>query len=208
MATRSTYVVPILALLGAMACGDGATAPGEDLALDPVELSLDAMQRGEAAPRSEDAQIPTLQRLLHQAIERVRSEQGDQAARRLLAPIHQLLVEAREARLRGDLATARQKLHEANLHAARIIVHVFGPQVASRLAAAVESGLAELEAIIAAREEAGEDVTALRRAAHAIGVRHAEMERAIALRAYPRAVLLGAHALDFLRRIIAGAGGR
>lgn len=208
MVLRSLSVIPMLALvLGAMACGDGATAPAEELDFDPIELSLDAMQRGDAVPRADDARIPTLQRLLHQAVQRVREEQGDAAARRMLAPLHQLLVEAREARQRGDAVTARRKLHEANLYAARIIVRVLGPQVATRLAAAVESGLAELEAIIAAREEAGEDVTALRRAAQAVRMRHADMERAIAANAHPRAVLLGAHALDVLRRVVAGAGG-
>lgn len=209
MAIRRLSVIPMLALVfGAIACGDGATAPTDELAFDPVELSLDAMQRGDAAPRADDPRVPTLQRLLHQAVERVRAEQGDEAALRMLAPLRQLLAEAREARQRGDFVTARQKLHEANLLSARIIVRVFGPEVATRLASAVETGLAELETLIAAREAAGQDVTALRRAAQAIGLRHADMERAIAMHAYPRAVLIGAHTLDLLRRIIAGAGVR
>jgi hypothetical protein len=194
-------LLPLTLLAAAVACSsDEPIGPAAvDDAPDPIELSLEALDRGEVPPGAEDHRVPTLQRLLHEAISRVRAEQGDAAARSLLEPVRTLLREAREAREAGDRAAARRKLQEANLAAARIVVHVFGPRVAERLNAAVATGLSALRARIAEIEAAGGDVTRLTRAASSVQSLHDAAARLIATGAYPRAVLLSSHALDILR---------
>ena len=205
LAVRGLLALFLLATSFACA-SDTATSPlVEESSFDPVELSLDAMDRGDALPSVDDRAVPTLQRLLHEAVAKVRAERGDAAARRLLEPLHALLREAREARAAGDLTAARRALHEANLTAARIIVSVFGPRVAERLNAAVTDGLSALRRRIGEIEAAGGDATRLTQAAKAVASLRDAAARLIAAGAYPRAVLLSAHALDVLRLAAAGA---
>jgi len=192
-------------IAAAFACGsnDVTTPTADEAAIEPIELSVEAMDRGDAAPAVNDRTIPTLQRLLHEAVARVRSDRGDLAARRLLEPLRTLLREAREAREAGDLATARRKLQEANLAAARIIVRVFGPQVAERLNAQVTTGLAALRERIAEVEAGGGDATRLTRAANTVQSLQRTAVRLIAEGAHPRAVLVLAHAVDLIRAVAA-----
>ena len=195
-------------LITSFACAsDAATSPSplvEETSFDPVDLSLDAMDRGDALPAVDDRSVPTLQRILHEAVAKVRAERGDAAARRLLEPLHALLREARDARAAGDLTTARRALHEANLTAARIIVSVFGPRVAERLNAAVTDGLSALRGRIGEIEAGGGDATRLTQAAKAVASLRDAAARLVLAGAYPRAVLLSAHALDILRLTAAG----
>ena len=204
LAVRGLLALTLLTT--SFACSsDKATSPiVDDAAFEPVELSLDAMDRGDVLPAVDDRSVPTLQRLLHEAVAKVRAERGDAAARRLLEPLRALLRDAREAREAGDLATARRTLQEANLAASRIVVAVFGPRVAERLNAAVADGLSALRGRIAEVEAQGGDATRLTRAANAVASLREAAARLVASGAYPRAVLLLAHALDVLR--VAGSG--
>ena len=205
LAVRGLLALTLLTT--SFACSsDTATSPMvEETSFEPTELSLDAMDRGDVVPAVDDRSIPTLQRLLHEAVAKVRAERGDAAARRLLEPLRALLREAREAREAGDLATARRALHEANLTAARIIVSVFGSRVAERLNGAVTEGLSALRRRIAEIEAGGGDATRLTQAAKAVASLRDAAARLVLVGAYPRAVLLSAHALDILR--LAAAGG-
>jgi hypothetical protein len=194
-------------LITSFACAsDTATSPlVEETSFDPAELSLDAMDRGDPLPSVDDRSVPTLQRVLHEAVAKVRAERGDAAARRLLEPLHSLLSEARAAREAGDVTAARRALHEANLTAARIIVSVFGPRVTERLNAAVTDGLAALRRRIGEIEAGGGDATRLTQAAKAVASLQDAASRLVLVGAYPRAVVLLSHALDVLRLAAAGA---
>ena len=205
LAVRGLLALTLLTT--SFACSsDTATSPlVEETSFEPVELSLDAMDRGDALPAVDDRSIPTLQRILHEAVAKVRAERGDAAARRLLEPVRALLREAREAREAGDLATARRTLQEANLTAARIIVSVFGNRVAERLNAAVTDGLAALRHRIGEIEAGGGDATRLTHAAKAVASLQDAAAHLVLVGAYPRAVVLLAHALDVLGLAAAGA---
>jgi len=203
IALRRLLVVTTTAFALACASDDVMAPTAEEAALEPIELSLDRIDRGEAAPADADRSVPTLQRLLHEAIVRVRAERGDAAARRLLEPLRDLLREAREAREAGDRETARRKLREANLVAARIVVRVFGTQVAPRLDSRVTEQLVVLHERIAETEAEGGDATRLRRAAEAVQSLQTTASRLMDAGAHPRAVVVLSHALDLLRAALA-----
>lgn len=203
IALRRLLVVTTTAFALACASDDVMAPTAEEAALEPIELSLDRIDRGEAAPADADRSVPTLQRLLHEAIQRVRAERGDAAARRLLEPLRELLREAREAREAGDRETARRILREANLVAARIVVRVFGTQVAPRLDSRVTEQLVVLHERIAETEAEGGDATRLRRAAEAVQSLQMTASRLMDAGAHPRAVVVLSHALDLLRAALA-----
>lgn len=208
MPSLSLHRLLAVSLIAAMlACtSDEVLAPtAEEAALEPAELSLDRIDRGDRAPSAEDRSVPTLQRLLHEAVDKVRAEHGDAAARRMLEPLRTLLREAREARQAGDFEKARSKLREANLVAARIVVRVLGAEVVQRLEGVATEKLAELEARIAEVEADGGDATRLRRAANLVQSLLGAADRLDAAGAHARAVLVLVHALDVLRFIDARA---
>ena len=204
MLTRSlrALIVPITIAAASACASDSVTGPtADELGVEPVELSLDAMDRGDAVPRAEDRSVPMLQRLLHEAVAKVRAESGDVAARRLLAPLRTILSQARDARLAGNIVKARRLLHEANLVAARIVLRAFGPQVVDRLDAAVTTGLSALLQRIAEIEAAGGDATRLARAATAVEQLQERAASVAERDVHVRAILLLAHALDLLHRV-------
>ena len=190
-------ILPLL-VLAAVACSDGSTAPsdlGEDF--EPVELALDRIDRGETAPAVEDRQVPTLQRLLHEAVDRVRAERGAEAARRLIAPLRTILEAARDARQTGDIATARRLMREANLTAARIVIRVFGANVVTRVDAHLGTGIAALESKLAAGET--DNPEQLQRVIERATERRTAIARLIERGAYPAALVLAAETLDRVR---------
>ena len=139
------FAVP-LALLALVACGESATSPDDGASeFDPVELSLDRIDRGDRAPTGE-RELATLQRLLHDAVDEVREERGPEAVRRMLAPLRSLLETARTARQAGDHRAARRAMREANLVAARIVIRVLGTGVLETLHGDAEAAIGVLKA--------------------------------------------------------------
>ena len=185
-----------LMLLAAIACGDGATAPTDAEAdFEPIELSLDRIDRGERAPAVNDG--PTLQRLLHEAVDRVRAEQGHETARQMILPLRALLLQARDARGAGDFTTARRLYREANLAAARIVLRVLGAGIAARLDERAADAVARYEEMLAAGEVQG-NATQLRHLLDRVEDRRAVVARLIDAGARPLALVRAAEILDLL----------
>ena len=161
---RRTMLAALAAVMMA-ACSGDTTAP-DSAAADFELASFDVFGDGygmAAGPRGLPGQ-PVVGRLLMQAIAKVRAEQGEDAARALLEPVHALRLEAHAARQAGDVELFREKIAAVHAAAAAIIVDILGAERAAEMIAFATARLADLDAVIATRREAGADVARLEQA--------------------------------------------
>jgi hypothetical protein len=89
----------------------------------------------------------------------VKSDHGEDTARKLGAEYVRFNRAAREAHAAGDTETARRLMQDAQAAAARVVTRVFGPPAVERVISHVGTGLEKLNARIAAAEAQGRDVT-------------------------------------------------
>lgn len=146
----SSRAVPLLVLgLLLSACEPTPTSPAVEA--DGLELALTA------EPARGERYVPLLHRLFGEAVRKVETERGAEAARQLAAEHLRLSRAAGEARAAGDTATARRLAQEAQGVAARVVARVF-PGAAERVLGLVGTQLEKLTARIAAAEAEGRDV--------------------------------------------------
>jgi hypothetical protein len=117
-------------------------------------LKLDAARRAFVAAH----RIIALEELFQRAVLKVADERGREAAAALVAAHARLLEDARAAMRAGDRAAAQARLEAARQEQIRIVLAVFGTEVAGRVLAEVGAALGELGTAIEALAAKGSDV--------------------------------------------------
>jgi hypothetical protein len=167
-----------------------------------VTMPLAAQTRPEAMP----GERHLLHRLTQRAAAQVQQAQGPDAARELLQPVQRLQRQAAVARRAGDTQAALRRTLAADRVRARIVVEVLGADGAAELAAVARSRAAELDALVARKTAAGEDVVRLQRAQRLVDAHLRQAERAMEQERLLRVMLSSERAARVVRRLLARAG--
>ena len=159
----SRPIALLLLTLVAGACESAPTTPA--LEAEGPDVSFATALTADQKP------VPMLARLFEQAIARVRAEKGKATATQATAEYRRLLQAARSAHSAGDSETARKRMQEAQVVAARVVARVF-PHAAEPVLGLVAEHLAALHRRIDAAEASGAGVARAREAAQRISRLH------------------------------------
>ncbi len=200
--TRSCLVLAVLAaaLLG---CDRSPTTVGPNVA-DAIATQAETLgsmlqPQGDPGPLAPGG---SLYKLLDLALQKVAKEQGADAARKLAAPIQQLLADAERAAKAGDQATAAARLAAARAAGIKAIVDVLGRDGIATYLTGQARRADELRIKLEAAAKAGQNVDGARAILAQIDASLKDAASALAAGNVTRALDLASQAADLFPSLL------
>lgn len=199
----------IAVALATASCSEGPTAP-DTLAFDADLVAMDdygftwgsgpgpgcATGPGTCFGTGAGAERSYLGGLVRQAYEKLLADQGKDAADAAFATLWSLHQDAFALRSSGDQAAFVTAMAAAHQESVRLVVTILGTGSAPTIVALAVEKLAALQALIAERQAAGADVTALQRVAATAADYLAKAQAALAAGDGAAAIDFGSRALQ------------